>query len=111
LRAERSNLVFSTQDKLRNLGFKEINNFEIATPALNVPGQAQQKALLAMTFLEFFSSLLSLFSAPSAVKNGLVCFHKEPRSTDHCGERRERGVKSCLFFSFLIFLRALRGSA
>jgi hypothetical protein len=38
LRAERS-----------NLGFKEINNFEIAT---------SQKTLLAMTFLEFFSSLL-----------------------------------------------------
>jgi len=32
-----------------NLGFKEINNFEIAT---------SQKTLLAMTFREFFSKLL-----------------------------------------------------
>jgi hypothetical protein len=49
LRAERSNLAFSTRDKLRNPGFNYINNFEIA---------ASQKALLAMTFREFFSSLL-----------------------------------------------------
>jgi len=35
--------------KRSNLGFKEINNFEIAT---------SQKTLLAMTFREFFSKLL-----------------------------------------------------
>jgi hypothetical protein len=54
----RSNLVVDVRDKLRNLGFKEMNNFENATPALKIPGQAQQKALLAMTILEFSSSLL-----------------------------------------------------
>jgi hypothetical protein len=34
-----------------------LDNFEIATPALSIPGQAQQKTLLAMTFRGFFSEL------------------------------------------------------
>ncbi len=40
---------YPARDKLRNLGFKEINNLEIA---------ASQKTLLAMTFRDFFSKLL-----------------------------------------------------
>jgi hypothetical protein len=54
---KRSNLVFDIRDKLRNLGFKESKNFEIAAPALIMLGQALQKTLLAMTFREFFSNL------------------------------------------------------
>jgi hypothetical protein len=43
LRALQSNLDFAVRDKLRNLGFKEINKFEIVAPALAMLGQACKK--------------------------------------------------------------------
>jgi hypothetical protein len=55
-KAKQSRLI--ARDKLRNHGSQEINNFEIAAPASVMQGQAQQKTLRAMTFLEFFNNLL-----------------------------------------------------
>ena len=47
LRAEGKAISFMPHDKLLNLGFKEINNVEIA---------ASRKTLLAMTLWEFFAA-------------------------------------------------------
>ncbi len=44
-RQKRNNLDFIALDKLRNLGFQDINHFEIA---------ASRKTLLAMTIQDFF---------------------------------------------------------
>jgi hypothetical protein len=81
-----ANSFLGTQDKLRNLGFKEINKFEIAAPALNVLGQAQQKTLLAMTFREFLSNLLDVIPAcPESSLFNALCGHLIPLGSRHAG--------------------------